>query len=148
MLYHVAKLVKIDRFNQITIGMVPVGFRHVFFGLRGSEHDNRNVKQFLTRLDLTENFQAVYFGKTQVEQNEVRAGAALKVLVFVSAKQIIQGRLTVLDQVDLLGYPIPNQTPANQFCVIRVVFHVKNRQRLVCHLHILSTPVNLLLGNR
>jgi hypothetical protein len=72
------KLLEVNGFGDVAVGVKVVGLEDVFFRFRGSENDDGNAFQVGVGFDFSENFATVFEGKVEVQENQVGTGMGLE----------------------------------------------------------------------
>ena len=62
-LHHLDELLKIDRLDDVAVGVEPIGFEDVFLGLRGRQNHHGNRAQVDIGFDLCQYFTSVFSGE-------------------------------------------------------------------------------------
>jgi hypothetical protein len=134
--YCFVKTLEFHRLSDKTIGSALVAVHYILFLARCGEYHHRNVLSLGIGPDLAQYFEAYYFRKLQVQENQPGIGAGASVGVCALSEQIIEGFLTVSDYIDAVLDVVVPEGEKGKFLVVGVVFDEKDSRIFllsVCH---------------
>ena len=129
----VAKLVKIDRLLDVAVYTELIAFNHVALFLGGGHDDDGDGFGARVVFESAEDFEAIYLGQLQIEQDNSGRAVEGAAVVRAAAKKKIEGFFTVARDLDFIGQIPFLKSMEGEFDVVWIILHQQDFNFLVIH---------------
>src|SRR6185437_8188602 len=124
------ELLEIDRLHDVGIGAELVGLAEVALFPRRGQHHHRDRPGARVAFDLLQHFGAVDLGQFQIEQQDDRRGAHVRLAVRAGAEQIVERLGPVAQHPDRVGEIAFAQRADRQLDVVGIVLDQHDFDRI------------------
>jgi hypothetical protein len=121
--HHPDKLLKIDRLDQITVGMKLIRQANIALHPRCCHDYHRKMPERRVSFDRLQHLKTAQAWELQIKQHDMRGWISFRIGVWCLPSQIMKCRFTICNVNNAVRNPMIVQHTSDQFSVIRVIFH-------------------------
>lgn len=110
-------------FRDVGCGTEVVCLRNVFFPVRRTEDDDRNVPELTVCFDGLQNFFAADARNVEIQQHKVRPGVGNRIGELPTIVQIVESLLSIADDVHLSRHVVLPENVLREAEVFEIIFY-------------------------
>src|SRR5690242_1776364 len=128
---YLAETMKVDRFDDITLGAEAAALVDITVSFRSRQDDYWNRMCARISFKPPQDFKATDLGQLEIQQNDERRGIGLSLEICAGAKKKIEGLGAIPSDADWIGDAGASECPKSKFGIIWIVLDQQDLAKFV-----------------